>query len=53
MNLTDLDRALGSKLLAGADKLRWATYWLYGKADDLHYFLERWDRTLHTSTGPW
>jgi hypothetical protein len=53
VNLTDLDRLLGGRLLAAADWLRQQAYALYEKADDLHYYLDTWDRTLHTERGPW
>lgn len=49
--LSDLHKAFAPRLLAGADELRRAAYWLYDKADDLHYYLEKWERTLTGEPG--
>ena len=51
--LTDLYARFGGHALAGADLLRKWTYDLYAKADDLHYFLEKWVRILDPGETDW
>lgn len=50
--LTDLYVRYGRHALTATNWLRKHAYGLYNKADDLHYYLERWVATLE-GDGPW